>query len=139
MSKTQLQTNNAKLSALITELQGKAVGGGSGGGTLETCTLQISDAAQIFAVAYTTVDSGGNVAHAYVIQSSITQTITCLCNSTVAISHYTSMAPSIRCDGCELLYCAGVRDTLGHSFIGLTCGAGETATFVTSWSSGGAD
>lgn len=28
MSKTQLQTNNAKLSALITELQGKAAGGG---------------------------------------------------------------------------------------------------------------
>ena len=32
MSKTQLQTNNAKLEALITELQGKAAGGGSGGG-----------------------------------------------------------------------------------------------------------
>lgn len=32
MSKAQLQTNNTKLSALITELQGKAAGGGSGGG-----------------------------------------------------------------------------------------------------------
>lgn len=32
MSKTQLQTNNSKLSELITELQGKAAGGGSGGG-----------------------------------------------------------------------------------------------------------
>jgi len=31
-NKTQLQTNNAKLEALITELQGKAAGGGSGGG-----------------------------------------------------------------------------------------------------------
>lgn len=30
-NKTQLQTNNSKLSALITELQGKAAGGGSGG------------------------------------------------------------------------------------------------------------
>lgn len=30
MSKTQLQTNNAKLEALITELQGKAAGGGGG-------------------------------------------------------------------------------------------------------------
>lgn len=27
MSKTQLQTNNSRLSALITELQGKAAGG----------------------------------------------------------------------------------------------------------------
>jgi len=40
VSKTQLQTNNAKLEALITELQGKAAGGGSGGG-LETCNLTI--------------------------------------------------------------------------------------------------
>lgn len=39
MSKTQLQTNNAKLEALITELQGKAAGGGSGGGSIDTCTL----------------------------------------------------------------------------------------------------
>lgn len=38
MSKNQLQTNNAKLEALITELQGKAAGGG-GGGSLETGTL----------------------------------------------------------------------------------------------------
>lgn len=41
MSKTQLQTNNAKLSALITELQGKAAGGGGGGG-VETCTVTIT-------------------------------------------------------------------------------------------------
>lgn len=40
MSKTQLQTNNAKLEALITELQGKAAGGGGGGG-LETCQVTI--------------------------------------------------------------------------------------------------
>ena len=40
MSKTQLQTNNSKLSALITELQGKAAGGGGGGG-LETCQVTI--------------------------------------------------------------------------------------------------
>ena len=38
MSKTQLQTNNAKLEALITELQGKAAGGGGG---LETCEVTI--------------------------------------------------------------------------------------------------
>ena len=38
MSKTQLQTNNTKLSELITTLQGKAAGGG-GGGSAETCTV----------------------------------------------------------------------------------------------------
>ena len=40
MSKSQLQTNNSKLSALITELQGKATGG-SGGGSPETCQVTI--------------------------------------------------------------------------------------------------
>lgn len=38
MSKSQLQTNNTRLSQLITELQGKAAGGGSGG-SVETCTV----------------------------------------------------------------------------------------------------
>lgn len=42
MSKSQLQTNNSKLSALITELQGKAAGGGSGGGSVETCTVVLT-------------------------------------------------------------------------------------------------
>ena len=36
MSKTQLQTNNAKLEALITELQSKAAGGGGGGFNMVT-------------------------------------------------------------------------------------------------------
>ena len=40
MSKTQLQTNNAKLSELITTLQGKTAGGG--GSNVETCTVTIT-------------------------------------------------------------------------------------------------
>ena len=43
MSKTQLQTNNTRLSQLITELQGKAVGGGS----VETCSVSIDLSASI--------------------------------------------------------------------------------------------
>lgn len=39
MSKTQLQTNNAKLESLIAELQGKAAGGG---GNVETCSVEIN-------------------------------------------------------------------------------------------------
>lgn len=122
-------------------LEGKSAGDGGSGGAAETCTLQIYDRLKIYAIAYTTVDSGGNVAHAYVIPNSTSQTITCLCNSTVAISHYYAVVSSpiagITCDGCEMLYCAGDTDALGHSFIGLTCGAGETATFVAATSGGG--
>lgn len=39
MSKTQLQSNNARLASLIDELKGKATGGG---GSAETCTVTIN-------------------------------------------------------------------------------------------------
>ena len=43
-NKTQLQTNNSKLTSLIAELQGKAAGGGSGeGASIVTGTLTITD------------------------------------------------------------------------------------------------
>ena len=39
MSKTQLQTNNTRLASLITELRGKAAGGGA---SVETCTVTVN-------------------------------------------------------------------------------------------------
>ena len=41
MSKTQLQSNNTRLASLITELRGKATGGG-GSGAVNTCNLRVS-------------------------------------------------------------------------------------------------
>lgn len=41
-NKTQLQTNNARLASLITELEGKAAGGG---GSVETCTVEVRSTA----------------------------------------------------------------------------------------------
>jgi hypothetical protein len=40
-NKTQLQTNNTQLASLIQTLQDKAAGG-SGGGSVETCTININ-------------------------------------------------------------------------------------------------
>ncbi len=56
MSKTQLQTNNARLSQLITELQGKAAGGGA---SLETCTVTVKGCRAVY---YTGVENGEIVA-----------------------------------------------------------------------------
>ena len=56
MSKTQLQTNNARLSALITELQGKAAGGG--GGSVETCTIALNYPVNILNVTATVYENG---------------------------------------------------------------------------------
>lgn len=51
-NKTQLQTNNSKLSSLITELQGKAAGG-SGGTNYETCTVTFTSSATAHIIYYT--------------------------------------------------------------------------------------
>ena len=80
MSKSQLQTNNAKLEALITELQGKAAGGGSGG-SVETCTVYVNDCRDVF---YTSVEGGAIVSKSS-IQSSTTSdhTIQAVKNSVI--------------------------------------------------------
>ena len=94
MSKTQLQTNNAKLEALITELQGKVAGSGSSG-SLDTCTIVINNeiASQnhgLYAYAFTTVENGAIKAIAYdgagIAQSTYTFE-NVLCGSIFYFSH----------------------------------------------------
>ena len=55
-NKTQLQTNNMKLDALIETLRGKA--SGSGGGTsVETCEIEIHTFSEIDALIYVTIEN----------------------------------------------------------------------------------
>lgn len=84
-NKTDLQALNAQYEALIDELRGKAV---SGGTDLETCTLTVrGDYISHYPtdIAYTTIDDSGNVQYAYDSVSGSSITVTCLRNSIVAV------------------------------------------------------
>lgn len=58
-NKTQLQTNNTKLTSLIETLQGKAAGGG-GGGSIETCTVTL-DTSSASSDYHITTEGAGNL------------------------------------------------------------------------------
>lgn len=84
-NKTDLQALNANYEALIEELRGKAVGGGT---NLKTCTLGVfSDNTDYYPtdIAYTTVNDSGDVQYAYNSVSGSSITVTCLRNSIVAV------------------------------------------------------
>lgn len=93
MSKTQLQTNNEKLTALITELEGKAAGGG---GSVETCTVELGHSTRYdnrpYCYSYTYLDDSGNVTSAAVSQNDSSASVTLnnvICGSVVTVFwHY---------------------------------------------------
>lgn len=136
MSKSQLQTNNAKLEALITELQGKATGGGSGGGSPETCTVIIGGGGMllsggILGYAYTTLDDNGQIVSktATFVSINTPHEITCLVNSVFWIKDAAGGGPGfpdmLQFTGCELVKHFANDASL---LVKLTCGAGETAS-----------
>ena len=58
-NKTQLSNNNTRLASLIQTLQGKATGGGSGGASVETCTVTVTfTSAYWLAFSYTAFEDG---------------------------------------------------------------------------------
>lgn len=87
MSKTQLQTNNAKLSALITELQGKAAGGG---GAAETCTVTVSAGSSSYRPYNVSYMTNEDVPAKVITQnSSLSVTLqNVLCGSAVTVGFY---------------------------------------------------
>lgn len=122
-NKTDLQALNANYEALIDELRGKAV---SGGTDLKTCTLTVSGVSTSHYptdIAYTTIDDSGNVQYAYDSVSGSSITVTCLRNSIVAVKFKSTLQSPIILPS-MLFY----NETLGIFRIGDT----ETETITNS-------
>lgn len=82
------------------------VASSGGGASLETCAVAIRSDSLIYSITYMTVDANGAPIYACITpNSSVMRTITCLCNSAVAISHsgtYTLSAQKLI--ACSLLH-----------------------------------
>ena len=99
-NKTQLQANNTQLASLIQTLQGKAVGGGGGGASVETCTVKLGDSSYAsmrpYCYSYTHLDNNGNVTSTAVKNNSAA-TVTLnnvVCGSVVTVYWYTNISTS---------------------------------------------
>ena len=124
------------IAQIQTALQGKAAGGGSGGSSVETCTVTIvhPDGAT-GNIYYTTVNDSGKIVGEYIPLSS-TVTIMCLCGSCVAVRQ-SMVSVSIVTENCEPL---GDNIDPYNTYYHITATANTTATitFIRD-SSGGAD
>lgn len=104
-NKTQLQTNNTILTSLTNRVL--AAKDTAAGISLGTCELTINCEDIVYSITYTTLDSNGNSTYACITpNSSVNQIITCLCNSSVAISWNRSSAysDSINNNNIEVLH-----------------------------------
>lgn len=111
---------------LIAELQStldsKAAGSG---GSVETCTVNISSSVLIHFISYTTIDDSGNIIYEYVTPNSSTgQNLTCVCGSTISIAASTSSMPS---DEPDLTNATSICTRLSFGAYRLIASNGETA------------
>lgn len=86
--KTELQSNNADLQTILNKVNALPEAGGGGGGSVETCTVTISGSSSSCYpryVAYTSVDSNGEVIGANQTVSTSSVTVTCVKGSTLAV------------------------------------------------------
>lgn len=87
---TQLQTNNTNLQACINKANAlPEAGSGGGGGSVETCTVNISSEIPIYAISYFGVKNGSLTSMIYEAEGEMNTnfSITCLCNSFLVL-HY---------------------------------------------------
>lgn len=104
-NKTQLQTNNTRLTSLITELQGKAAGGGSGG-SVETCTVELEIAGYWHNYSFTTYENDAFNVNSYFGSSNEATTIiieNVVCGSFFSIYPSFGAPQAIITGGAELL------------------------------------
>ena len=90
-NKTQLQTNNSALDALITRVNAakdtaaSLPEAGSGGGSFETCTLELTTNTQLTYVNYSTMDSDGKIKWEQVSKVSNSISLTVICGTLVQV------------------------------------------------------
>ena len=90
-NKTQLQTNNSALDALITRVNAakdtaaSLPEAGSGGGSVETCTLELTTNTQLTYVNYSTMDSDGKIKWEQVSKVSNSISLTVICGTLVQV------------------------------------------------------
>lgn len=119
-NKTQLSTNNDKLASLIQELANKAAGGGSGG-SVETCTVTITEnsgtSCRCF---YTAYENGAQIHKYWYLESMTTNTLeNVVCSSLITIIYNTNM-PYVTFGG-------GAEDETGFQFDGARVYIGVSA------------
>ena len=134
-NKTQLSTNNTKLASLIQELQGKAAGGGSGGG-VETCSVRLHSNAEAVGYWYAcpvlksdgTVDVETTLINGYDGKTSFDITIeNVVCGSMLAVEFYCSYGLNgVDTEGA--VWCGTDPRSYDVLFCVITAAAGETAT-----------
>ena len=90
-NKTQLQTNNTKVDSLIELLRTKSAGG-SGGGSVETCTVTVINDVGAGKMAYSMVNNSGKIEY---IVSDVESRMTLVCprGSFITISWGSSVMP----------------------------------------------
>jgi hypothetical protein len=130
-NKSRLQTNNTNLQALINKANALPdAGGGSGGGSVETCNLSLTPGTTA-TIVYNTIDDSGNIV-AQCVTGGYFPDLVAVCDTSVVIIY--SMPTS------ELMFGGNNTELLqktSHSFIiKLTANAGEDArVFITYGSS----
>lgn len=89
-NKSRLQINNTNLQALISKANALPnAGSGSGGGSLETCTVTItlgSTAGNLGGIGYTSVQNNEIIACNKMLSDNSTVEITCLCGSVLVVN-----------------------------------------------------
>ena len=131
---TELAQQESLISQIATALQGKA----SGCASVETCTVEINPNNFIlYAISYVGIDDTGEISYKYITpSSSAKQTLTCVCNSNIAMSHNSTSNTIVSYNGT-----AGFLGELYHKanfdLIQVVAGAGETM-FISLTTSGGA-
>lgn len=124
---TEVNSQATKLAELKTILAGKAAGG-SGGATIDTCSVDLTVNGGSFSVSYTTLDEDGNIIHRAENVSTQYKTITCVCYTIIAVTRYNNAI----INSAHTLTKAELLVSLSDyaSIIGLTAAAGETAQCI---------